>query len=171
MATKAFAAILFLSLLSIAGCGEGKESPASSPSAERRTGGEQSIERFGKEASAAERQEILTAYRSYLGAIGRRDYPSACTFLAEPVKRSLAQIASTKKASCEEVLGAILAPTAAALARAQAKGEVTRVRVKDENGFVVFKAAGARLYQLTMVSAGGEWKAGSVGAAVLVPDL
>ena len=169
--TKA-AALGCLCLFLLPGCGGGDESSASTATTttEQRTGGERSIEGFGSEAQGAEKEEMLGSYRSYLGAIGKKDYQSACELLAQRVRDALAKLAKGK-ASCEEVMGGILAPTAAPLSRAQAKGEVTRVRVEGENGFVVFKAPGAKLYQLTLFSEGGEWKAGSGTAAVLVPDL
>ena len=170
--TKAKAALLgCLCLLLLSSCAEDKQSSTSTPTAsEKRTGGERSIEGFGSEASGGEKQAMLLAYRSYLGAIGSKDYRSACGLLSKQVKESLEQIAKGK-ASCEAVLGAFLAPSAAPLSRAEAKGEVRGVRVEGERGFVVFKAPGAKLYQLTLVSEGGEWKAGSAAAAVLVPDL
>jgi len=165
-------AAVFLCLLLVSGCGGGSEegSTPTATSTEQRTSGEQSIEGFGAEAKGAEKEEMLDAYRSYLGAIGEKDYAEACELLSAPVRDSLAKL-SQGKASCEEALGAILAPSAPSLSKAQAKGEVTKVRVERETGFVVFKAPGAKLYQLTLVSEGGEWKAGSLGAAVLVPDL
>ena|SRR5436190_5164451 len=167
----AFIALFCLCLLLIAGCGGGsEEGSTAATTTEQRTGGERSIEGYGTEAKGEEREQMLSVYRSYLGALGERDYESACGLLSKQVKESLAKLAKGK-ASCEEVLGSFLAPTAAPISRAQAKGGVTGVRVEGENGFVVFKAPGAKLYQLTLVKEGGEWKAGSGAAAVLVPDL
>jgi hypothetical protein len=172
VALKAKAAALgCLCLLLVSGCGgSGESSTSTSTTTEQRTGGERSIEGFGSEAKGAEKQAMLDAYRSYLGAIGEKDYPSACGLLSEQVKDSLAKL-SKGKASCEEVLPSILSPTAAPLSRAQARGEVTKVRVEGENGFLVFRAPGAKLYQLTLLSEGREWRVASLGAAVLVPDL
>lgn len=165
----AFIALACLCLLCLSSCGGGEEG-STSITTEQRTGGERNIEGYGSEAKGDEREQMLGVYRSYLGAIGERTYASACGLLSRQVKESLAELAQGK-ASCEELLDRILAPTAAPISRAQAKGEVTGVRVEGENGFVVFKAPGARLYQLTLVEQGGEWKAASATAAVLVPDL
>ena len=71
----------------------------------------------------------------------------------------------------EAILPALLAPTAAQVARQQADGQVTKVRDEGDRAFVVFKAPGAKLYQQTMVREGGEWKVATVAASVLVPDL
>ncbi len=164
--------LLLIPVLALASCGEGgEESTSSSTTVQpQRVGGEQSIERLGEEASGSEREAVLSTFSSYLGALGERDYQSACPQLAKVVRESLAQIAN-QRASCAEVLPAILAPSATPLARAQAEGQVTKVRIEEKQGFVVFKAPGAKLYQLTMVREGGEWKAGSATAAVLVPAL
>jgi hypothetical protein len=72
---------------------------------------------------------------------------------------------------CAAILPKILSPTAPAVARAQAKGEVTKVRVEGGRAFVIFHAPGAKLYQMTMVRENGRWKTATVAAAVLVPDL
>jgi hypothetical protein len=141
-------------------------------SAEPAPGGEASIEGFGSEAEGAEREAILSVFSGYLDALAEKDYRVACEHLSAVVRESLAQLAggdSTTK--CPSTLPALLAPTAAQIAQEQAKGEVTKVRVEGERGFVVFKAPGAELYQLTMLAEGGEWKAASVAAAVLVPEL
>jgi hypothetical protein len=61
-------------------------------------------------------------------------------------------------------------PTAVAIAREQANGHVTKVRVEGERAFVVFHAPGAMLYQLTMVRDDGEWKTATVASSVLVPS-
>ncbi len=65
----------------------------------------------------------------------------------------------------------MLALTADEIARELLEGEVAKVRVEGNRGFVVFKAPGVELYQLTMAREGGEWKAATVAASVLVPDL
>lgn len=135
-------------------------------------GGEASIEDFGSEAGGSERGRILAAFDGYLDAIAGRDYGAACAELSAAVKESLAQFVGGAKASaCASTLPKLLAPSASQAAREQAGGEVTKVRVEGDRAFVVFKAPGAELYQLTMVEEDGEWKAATVAAAVLVPDL
>jgi hypothetical protein len=68
-------------------------------------------------------------------------------------------------------LEALLSPEAAEIAKGQAEGEVTKIRVKGDTAFVVFHAPGARLYQLTLAREEGEWKATSLSASVLAPSL
>ncbi len=44
------------------------------------------------------------------------------------------------------------------------------MRVQGDRAFVVFHAPGAKLYQMTMVQEGGNWKTATVAASVLVPS-
>lgn len=136
-------------------------------------GGEKSIEEFGEEAGETEREAILAVFGGYLTAVAADDAVTACSHLSATVHESLKQLVARgeKNVKCAQVLAALLAPTAATIAREQADGEVTRVRVEGDRAFVVFRAPGAKLYMLGLVEEGGKWKATTVAASVLVPDL
>jgi hypothetical protein len=135
-------------------------------------GGEKSIEEFGDEADETDREAILGAFDGYLTAVAEDDFAAACSHLSAAVQESLQQLVPKgRDAGCTEVLPQLLAPTAGAISREQANGKITRVRVGGDQAFVVFKAPGAKLYQLGLVDEDGEWKATTVAAAVLVPDL
>lgn len=139
----------------------------------RRRGGEASIEDFGVEAEGSGRTAIVGAFRGYLSALVGENYATACSRLAGNVKRSLRQFAppDVKRRGCAAILPRLLAPTAATIAREQAGGEITRVRIEGDEAFVVFRAPGAVLYQMPMAREDGEWKVTLVAASVLVPDL
>ena len=136
-------------------------------------GGEASIEDFGAEAAGAERAAILGSFEGYLNAIAGEEHAAACSHLAANVQRSLELLAPKrlKGKGCAAILPRLLAPTAAAIAREQAAGRITKVRVEGDRAFVVFHAPGAVLYQMTMAREGGGWKATTVAASVLVPEL
>jgi hypothetical protein len=158
-----------------AGCGGDGDSEqvsagASAPTAPQ--GGEKSIEEFGSEAEGRGREELLNAFRGSLEAMAARDYGAACSYLADTVHRSLEQFVGggSRAKGCEALLPKLLTPTAAAIAREQANGDVKKVRMEGDRGFVVFHAPGAKLYQLTMVREGGKWKAATVGGSVLIPS-
>lgn len=131
-------------------------------------GGEASVEDFGAEAEREEREAIRGAFQGYLEALSERDYAAASALLGPAVRRSLVQFA---EGSCTKGLPAVLAPSAPAVARGQAVGEVRKVRVKAPGGFVVFKAPGAELWQQTMEASSGDLRVATVAAGVLVPDL
>jgi hypothetical protein len=57
------------------------------------------------------------------------------------------------------------------VARQQADGQITKVRVQGNRAFVVFRAPGAKLYVTGLVEEGGGWKATTVIPSVLVPEL
>lgn len=135
-------------------------------------GGEKSIEEFGDEAEGSGRSAVLGVFTGYLNAIAARDYASACSHLAATVRRSLEQLAagSLKGKGCPAILPKLLAPTAPAIAREQAEGRITKVRVEGDRAFVVFHAPGAKLYQMPMQREGGVWKVGLVAASILVPS-
>lgn len=171
---------VLLAVLAIAasGCGGGngpsQSSQASSPPAagSRYEGGEKSIEGFGREAVGSDRATLLMAFHGYLAAIAARRYATACSHLGGAVRRSLQRLAGGRGAGldCAAILPQFLSPTAATIAGQQLNGKVTKVRVEGDRAFVVFRAPGARLFQLTMTHESGDWRASTVAASVLVPS-
>ena len=136
-------------------------------------GGEKSIEGFGEEASGGERAAIVGAFEGYLNAMAAGEPAAACSYLSATVQGSLERFASRslKRKGCAAILPGLLAPTAAAISREQANGEIIRVRIEGDRAFVIFHAPGAKLYEMPMVRESGGWKTGLVAAAVLVPQL
>lgn len=180
---RTLALALLIAALAVGGCGDGGEetTPASQDATttapdraeEDSRGGEKSIEEFGEEAAGADRGSILGTFDGYLEAVAEEDAAAACSYLSATVQRSLKQLVARGKENleCAQILPRLLAPTAATVAREQARGEVTRVRVEGDQAFVVFRAPGAKLYVLGLVDEDGEWKATTIAASVLVPDL
>jgi len=189
---------VLIASVSAAGCGSGGNtdsvphgattpsisSPASSPRsrqsqgqggghAKESEGGEKSIEEFGAEAVGSERVAIRGAFTSYLSAIAAGDFRPACSHLAAGVRQSLEQLVvkRLKGRGCVAILPKLLSGSAATIARRQAEGKITKVRVEGDRGFVVFHAPRAKLYQMTMVREGGEWKTATATSSVLVPEL
>lgn len=184
---KRLAALLLsvaLSALLLSACGGGGGSTQGGSSGQTETGssngggqshyrgGEKSIEEFGNEAEGSSRAAVLGVFTGYLNAIAAKDDATACDYLAATVQRSLEQfvVKSLKAKGCSAILPKLLSPTAPAIAREQAAGRITKVRVQGDRAFVVFHAPGAKLYQMTMVREGGRWKVATVAASVLVPS-
>lgn len=169
--------VLLVVLLGLIGCGGGTDGasttrPPASTERPEAGGGEKSIEEFGEEARAGQRHALLGVFHAYLAAMGREDVAAACSHLASSIRDSLERLSPEEQdgGSCATVLSKILTSRAAPLARAQAAGEVRKVRVDDERAFVVFHAPGAELFQLTMVREEGDWKAATVIPSVMVPS-
>jgi len=176
----ALACALLLALLPAA-CGEEGDTTttqtdpapgAPSPRPERQTG-EQSVEAFGREAKGPQREAILAAERGYLTALAEREHAAACAYLTDAVRASLRQlvVGGLKARGCPAILPEVLSPAAFALARAQAGGELRRVRVGDGQAFAIFRAPGAKLWVLPMRRQGGQWRPTTLLPSVLVPDL
>jgi hypothetical protein len=167
---------VLLAVLVVTGCGGGDRENSASPSAAATSspapGGEKSIEGFGAEATGGSRVALLGAFRAYLKAIATRHYPIACSYLASSVRHSLSQLVAkgSGRGRCIAGLVGLLSPSAAAIARAQSAGGIAKARVEGGRAFVVFRAPGAKLYQLPMVREGGRWKTSLVAASVLVPS-
>jgi hypothetical protein len=151
----------------------GGASTESSASGEEHKGGEASIEEFGSEAGGSDREALLAVFTGYLNAIADKNNATACSYLTTNVQEGLEQFVggALKGKGCTAILPKLLAPTAPQIAREEVNGQITKVRVEGDRAFIVFKAPGAKLYQLTMVREGGDWKTATVSASVLVPDL
>lgn len=158
----------------LASCGGDDSTEATTTSAPAtdapRETGEQSVESFGAEADAADRDEIVAAEQAYLEALASEDYAAACGLLGRQAQASIEQFAGPKASGCQEILPRLLAASAAATARAQADGKIAKVRVEGDQAFVIFSAPGAKLYVFTMVREGDEWKATTLSPSILVPD-
>lgn len=170
-----------LALLCLGGCGGDSSSTqssseattAQSESAPKEENAEEGIEGYGEEAEGSEREEVEGAFHGYLGAIAQGDEQGACSYLSARVTESLQQFAAKakKEISCPQLLEALLSPQAEQIAKGQAEGTVTKIRVKGDSAFVVFHAPEARLFQLTLAEEGGEWKTTSLSASILAPSL
>jgi hypothetical protein len=181
--SKVFAtAVALLLATGLVACGGGSDTTSSATSTaatapptseEAHKGGEASIEEFGSEAGGSDREAILAVFTDYMNAVADKDYATACSHLSAIVQSSLEQLAgkALKAKGCTAILPKLLAPTAPQIAREQANGKITKVRVEGDRAFVVFKAPGAKLFQQTMVREDGAWKASTVAASVLVPSL
>ncbi len=178
IATGLVLLLLATGLIACGGSSDGTSSAVSTATTapaggEDHKGGEASIEEFGSEAEGSDREQLLAVFDDYMNAVADKDYGTACSHISATVQGSLEQLAGEAHGGkgCTAILPKLLSPTAPAVAREQANGKITKVRVEGDQAFVVFHAPGAKLYQLTMVKEGGEWKTATVAAGILVPDL
>lgn len=194
---KRVAFLAFVAVFALAGCGGGggdssspsttstaassgsgsdtnSQSTTSSGSKQNKPAptGDQSVQQFGQAASGSDSTELTAAFKGYLGAMGDSDYAKACSYLSEQTIKSLLQIVTPqyKAKGCEAIVPKILSSSAAAIARQQANGTITRIRVKGDQAFVTYHAPGAVLYVLPMVKENGAWKATSLAGSILIPS-
>ncbi len=150
-----------------------REAPPAANGSQREAGGEKSIEDFGSEAQGSPRQAMLTVERDYLNALAAGDFTQACSLLSSVVQHSLERLAGSHQGSegCAAILPKLLSPSAPGVAREQAHGQITRVRVKGSRAFIVFHAPGAKLYMFTLIRESRAWRLTTVASSVLVPAL
>jgi precorrin isomerase len=131
------------------------------------------IERFGSEAEGSSRSALRSAFRTYTDALADQRFEVACDYLSNRVQDVLTDLfrrPAGAEGSCMSALPKVLSPEAPAFTRAQANGDVVKIRVSGSQAFVIYRAPGAELYQLTMVREGGRWRAATVIGSILVPS-
>jgi hypothetical protein len=165
------------------GCGGGSEAssgmhesaPETTTSNGKRShfrGGEKDIEEFGSEATRSEQEAVLSAEQTYLSSIVSRDYGKACTLVSKSLEEQFSAIVTGAAGhkTCSQVLPRILAGDASHVAGLQLSGQVVKVRVQGDRGYVVFHAPGARLFVFPMVHEGGGWRVATITSSILAPS-
>jgi hypothetical protein len=175
-----FVSATLAAALAFSGCGgaggSGQTEPPVEAEAEAGVGSQKGdegrLQEVGGEAVGRTRSAMVSAERGYLRAVGRGDARSACSYLSKPVRSQLRELAAGRSNSpgCGESLPALLSSTAAQVARRQARGHISHVRVSGNRGYVIFHAPGAVLYVISMRREEGGWKVATVGSSVLVPS-
>lgn len=130
------------------------------------SGGDDSIQTYGSEASDEEKSEIVTAMRSFLNALADSDYEGVCAGTTEESRKALEQLGGAQDPagkSCPTVLESVLISRAEET-RNSAEATVTSVRVGDGNAFVIFDPSGEPTRFFTMKEEDGEWKAANISA-------
>jgi hypothetical protein len=135
-------------------------------------GGEEQVENSGSEAAGSEREAVLDVEQTYLTALSDGDYAGACALVSRALDQSLQAMVGPGggSKSCKAILSRLVAGNATRAVEQQLNGRVTKVRIENEHGFVIFHAPGARLYAYPMVREGNAWKVGAINAAVLAPS-
>jgi hypothetical protein len=128
-------------------------------------GGDNSIQTYGSEAKAAEKDEIVTAMRSHLRAIAARDSGKVCADLNSSTRAQIKQLRALegKGGGCTYVVSKILVHVSSE-AKQAAAGKVVAVRVGKGNAFVLFRPRGGVPSYFLMSEEEGVWKANSINA-------
>jgi hypothetical protein len=190
MRTAPLALLLGLGLLfGVAGCGGSDDSTDSAtttatstaPEQEKTQGGDpaggaqqfehrgsdNSIQESGHEAETSEREEAAIALHGYLDAGVRRDWKSACRYLA---KRTYEQVAVSIVANgkpCPGVLAAFFSRVPTRSFVLAAKADVGAFRVEGAGGYLLYHGAEGVDYQMPMALNGGSWKVAAVAGSSL----
>lgn len=129
-------------------------------------GGDDSIQTFGEEASAAESAAVAAAIRGWVEAQLDEDWPRVCSYLAPGVTESLATIAERAggPTDCESLVENLSGSKRAL--RPLAKLKVGSVRVEGDRGFVLFKMQGD-WYAMPVARADDQWRVASLAPVPL----
>jgi hypothetical protein len=167
-------AIAALLAMAIGACGGGDDSPAAtgtSPAGATREGGtadgdgfrvpggDNSIQNFGREANASEREAASAALEAYMRARAARDEAKACVELAkvavEPLEKLAAASPKLGGNGCAAILASLDERSTAAKTMTEPVGSL---RVEGDRAFALYHGAGDLDYVIQMTREGGAWK-------------
>lgn len=181
----AVALTMLASLVLVVGCGGegGGATTVGGSSREARTraprgaaqfhvpGGDNSVQEFGSEASAAELRAAATALHGFLDARAQRRWEAACGYLTAGIRQQLRQLASHAPeaggAGCAHTLGALAAGVPPAALREAAAAEVGALRLQGSRGFLLYRDAHGAAYAIQVTREGGVWKVAGLSGVPL----
>jgi hypothetical protein len=148
-----------------------------SPSEVPRTnGGDNSIQDFGSEASAADRAAAAKVLTIFLQAYAAGDASTACALLSSATVQSLEQsfgrIASRAGAStpkgCPAILGRLIDNIPTDQRRQLAQARVLSVRVDGTRAFAIYDGAQGKAYAMPMSTQAGAWTVAALAGTPLI---
>jgi hypothetical protein len=133
----------------------------------RHQGGDNSIQDFGEEADASEREEAAAALHGYLDARARERWSDTCSYLSADVIASLEQFAISyghhRQEGCPEILAGLSSGSGKGALELAAEVDVGSLRRQGNRGFLLYHGADAIDYAIPVVKEAGEWKIAAPG--------
>jgi hypothetical protein len=144
-----------------------------SPSDVPRTkGGDNSIQDFGAEASAAERAAAGRVLTAYLRAYASGDAQAACSLLAssatDALERTFAQAGSKAPKGCAAILQAMTGRVPQAARRQLTLVRILSLRVQGDRAFAIYDAADGKAYAIPMARESGSWRVAGLAGSPLI---
>jgi hypothetical protein len=139
-----------------------------------RTSGDNSIQEFGREASASERERAATVLHGYLDSLVSGRWQSACFYMSAGVVVTLERVSAVARngaaiKSCPDALAALSGGSGGPGSERAADVDVGSLRVDGERSFILYHDAVAGTdYAMPMVLEAGEWKVGSLEGSPLL---
>jgi hypothetical protein len=128
----------------------------------RTPGGDNSVQNFGEEAEATEREAAEAALAGYLEARAEGDWAGQCDYLAKvtlkPIEQLAARSPEVKGKGCAALLEALSAGLPASARADTMTDGIGSLRVEGERGFVLYHGAEGVDYFVPMLDEDGEWK-------------
>lgn len=136
-------------------------------------GGDNSIQSFGAEASAAERDAPSAALEAYMRARAADDGQGQCAHLAraavQPMEELLSRSPDFEGKGCAAILAALGSRSDPSLRANTMSGPIASLRVEGDRAFALYHGRGGTDYFIPMVKEGGEWKVATVGGPTEFP--
>ena len=123
-------------------------------------GGDNSIQRFGQEATAAERKAASEVLESYLQARASEQFVEECIYLARTAVEPLEKLAPSAPRGCVVALNAL--GIGASTGSDAMIGPVGSLRIGEGRAFALYHGRGGIDYVMPMVKESGAWKVASL---------
>jgi hypothetical protein len=145
-------------------------------------GGDNSVQEFGTEADAAEREAAAAAVHNFLDARAQEAWGAACSYISSEVRESLETFATKarqaaenqgksvpEETGCETILAALTNPAVLPeLRKEAAAADVRSLRVEGDRAFVLYTDAKDAVVAIPVVKEDGDWKVGSLAGTPIV---
>jgi hypothetical protein len=132
----------------------------------RTPGGDNSIQEFGKEATASELDEASGVLSAYMAARARDDWAKQCTLFAKttvaPLEQLAARSSQLKGKGCAAILKRLMSRAPASTRTNTLTEGVASLRVEADRGFALYHGAGGVDYFVPMAKEDGQWKIAAI---------
>lgn len=172
--------LVALLALGLGACGSSDDSTSGSATSQdtrtstdfRTPNGDNSIQTYGEEASAAEISAASVVLNNYLDARAKGgEWERQCSFLAKstltPLEELVSRSPQLKGEGCAEILQLLTGKIPAPARTSKLSGEIDALRVRGERAFALFHGTDGVDYFVPLIEEGGEWKVGALAPSEL----
>lgn len=138
----------------------------------RHKGGDNSIQEFGREASASERERAAAVLHSYLDSRVAHRWDAACFYMAAELVAGLERFATAYGQQnhldgCGEILATLSGNAGQKTLEEAAQADVGSLRTDGRRGFLLYHGARGLALQMPVAKEGGAWKVAALDGSPL----
>lgn len=135
-------------------------------------GGDNSIQRFGSEATGSDFDQAAAALHGYLDARAEGEWQQACAHLAPGLAAQMqqlggAQAKGVEAPSCPQLLASLSGGIPPQVLREAALADVVALRLQGQSGFLLFHGARDTDFFIPMSRREGEWRVAAIAPSPL----
>jgi hypothetical protein len=134
-------------------------------------GGDNTIQEFGEEGSAAERRAASTVVVAFVRARAAGDWETVCAHMSattlQPVEKMAQSIPQYKGKGCAEILVLLTGEAPESFRASSIKGGIDSLRVKGDRAFALYRGTDGENYWVPLIKEGGQWKVGLLAPRTL----